>query len=521
MIRGSKRVVSNQPPAASFGIHNRFDIEVIDSATGRLKQEAKAYNVICNQLWTMLFARTYKYFSYIHYGSGDGTPAASDTSLFNYVGSEVASGETASIDYKKGVFSLRKQIQLAAATAAGVTITEVGIAYGTGASCLCTHAMLEDMNGNRVSIAKTDTDVVNIYATVYVHFNPNGYDGGHIRPVTCVTTRGLFAFLCGHNNTEFPDMMYLTKFDTLSIIPGSAGSRPSSDDTYDEGSGRYVAVTVAFDETNKTITFTPARLEASKYNLGGFRYLNLWRYSYSSAAANLYEPWCILRPGGTWFPGTRVTSEAVGTGDGSTVDYSLEFPFASDMRVYVDGVETTDFTYEYAPNTTGDLWRYMKVIHPDSTVDNHIDMIFSYYDTPYPRGQVLYNPASELGVGSVTCYACVEIYASNDLLEWDLVIPRTTTDTSNGSKRTLTIPTEYANSRYWKVISYTSVTGLDYSWPLFKAPSTFTGKTLHFNTPPAAGAVITVDYTTDTVAKNANHVFDLSVTIQLGEYSGE
>ena len=29
------------------------------------------------------------------------------------------------------------------------------------------HAMLKDMNGNQISIEKTDTDIINIYATVY------------------------------------------------------------------------------------------------------------------------------------------------------------------------------------------------------------------------------------------------------------------------------------------------------------------------------------------------------------------
>ena len=39
---------------------------------------------------------------------------------------------------------------------------------------LCTHALLQDMNGNNISIQKTNTDVINIYATVYLHFNQAG-----------------------------------------------------------------------------------------------------------------------------------------------------------------------------------------------------------------------------------------------------------------------------------------------------------------------------------------------------------
>ena len=46
-----------------------------------------------------------------------------------------------------------------------------------------------------------------------------------------------------------------------------------------------------------------------------------------------------------------------------------------------------------------------------------------------------------------------------------------------------------------------------------------TGKNIHFTTAPASGAVITADYHTPTIAKDTNHVFDLTVTIQLGEYT--
>jgi hypothetical protein len=46
-----------------------------------------------------------------------------------------------------------------------------------------------------------------------------------------------------------------------------------------------------------------------------------------------------------------------------------------------------------------------------------------------------------------------------------------------------------------------------------------TGYNVHFDTPPVDGAVITADYNTESIAKDINHVFDLSVVITLGEYS--
>jgi hypothetical protein len=42
---------------------------------------------------------------------------------------------------------------------------------------------------------------------------------------------------------------------------------------------------------------------------------------------------------------------------------------------------------------------------------------------------------------------------------------------------------------------------------------------IRFTTPPAEGAVITANYYTPVVAKDSDHVFDMSITIHLGEYT--
>ena len=44
-------------------------------------------------------------------------------------------------------------------------------------------------------------------------------------------------------------------------------------------------------------------------------------------------------------------------------------------------------------------------------------------------------------------------------------------------------------------------------------------KAVVFDAPPAPGAVITADYHTPVIAKDENHVFDVSMTIHCGEYT--
>ncbi|MEG2383851.1 MAG: hypothetical protein RSB39_09720, partial [Oscillospiraceae bacterium] len=61
-------------------IHNRFDVEVIDSRTGEVRQRAQGENIILNQFWDIFFSG-YTYFKGIAYGSGTNSPLVSDKVL--------------------------------------------------------------------------------------------------------------------------------------------------------------------------------------------------------------------------------------------------------------------------------------------------------------------------------------------------------------------------------------------------------------------------------------------------------
>ena len=90
MLLGTRRPIPNRAIpvkkiSVSVGLHNRFDIEVLDARTGELKQKAQAFNVICDALWNQIFSSfqgrpaTYAYFEYILFGTGSGTPAAASS----------------------------------------------------------------------------------------------------------------------------------------------------------------------------------------------------------------------------------------------------------------------------------------------------------------------------------------------------------------------------------------------------------------------------------------------------------
>lgn len=480
-------------------LHNRFDIEVIDAKTGEVKQRAQAFNVICNQLWTRLLSSNgMKYFAYIHYGTGSGTPSASDTSLFTYLGNAAAATDGSSCDYDNGYAYVRRSIQLAAETAVGATITEVGIGYGSAANTLCTHAMLQDMNGNPISITKTATDVINIYATVYVHWNPSAFAASGVHP-NLSWNRGLLTWLTGSESStaQYPNRIYL--LNSFNEQVRSSGWAP-------ENESAYLTPTIAYSTANKTITITMGRAGVNYANFSGLRRVVLSYYQ--NPATNTSRPFLDLHVGGAWYPHSTITNEAVGTGDGATKDFSLDFPFAHNATFYIDGVAQSGVTVDYAPNTTDFSYALIPYNYPDASDISVLPAGFRDYNPGNNISKcILYNPAYAVGLGSLRVFASGNIEASNDLSTWETI----GTMSSSG---TFTIPAEHQHHKYYRGWVGGSSDGI-----IATAPASFTGNVVHFSTPPANGAVITADYQCDCIAKDADHVFDLTVTLQLGEYT--
>ena len=151
--------------------HNRFDIEVYDSSTGRLKQKGSAENIVLDRMYTRL-CNLNSYFTQIVFGSGTGDLSPSRTTLFNSEGSKSATTE----EIIKGfpVSKWTRSITLMPEEYVGVELTEVGISEDS--TNINTHALIKDAEGNQLSIVKTDTDVVIIYATIFVELRDAGED---------------------------------------------------------------------------------------------------------------------------------------------------------------------------------------------------------------------------------------------------------------------------------------------------------------------------------------------------------
>ena len=313
-------------------IHNRFDVEVVDSTTGEVRQRVQAENVICNGYWPYLFGGGgSNYIAELIYGSGNGTPAATDTALFHAVGIQYISMAQKQTDSNN--YYIKGQIRLETSDANGVTITELGLCCSPNivisSYTLCTHAMLMDMNGNPVSIAKTATDIINIYATVFIRLSniPNG--------ISFVDNTGeYFKFVAGFDGHSIYTK-YVAAYDIAESEKYSAG----------------VYTITGATSSSKAVVFTIPRISASNANFsGGIASVRIGDY-YNSDKREFIK---LMVPG-AWYSGNNITGEAIGTGDGSTTTFATDFIHATKATVYVDGVAASGVTVTDASSVTNNI----------------------------------------------------------------------------------------------------------------------------------------------------------------------
>lgn len=487
MVRGMKRTLPKQAPKQSIetlnaqfnaSIHNRFDIEVIDACTGEIKQKAYAENIILNQLWTRMFnamAANRIWNNQIHWGTGTATPVATDTGLTTFGGyiTPVVDG-VPKYDPVTGIYAVKKKAVMTETVGVGSTISEVGIGYGTTAATGCTKALLKDMNGNTISILKTSTDIINIYATVYFHI-PEAYR----------------AFI------KFDTKNYFLKWAT------GTGDTPFYG-SYDIGlrisnlTGMGVALTL--DAATKKLTATFGRLAAANGNgIGGLYGLTY----YSSYYAESYNPTIKLDP--SWYVPAQITGEAIGTGDGTTVDFKTAFGEIQSATVYVNGVADNTVTVDF-----NRPWNYTNFAANLITIDEAGNEIAAML--PGVTGtHIWYNPYYEsIGLESISFTygdrGPQNCFASNDLVNW--------VNFQTSALLVMSVPTAYRRYKYFKLIGTGTANYMTASASDLTAAQQ---KNVHFATPPASGAVITIDYTPNVIAKDANHVFDLTMTFTFGE----
>ena len=202
-------------------IRNRFDIVCRDIKTGE-EQKYQAHNIVLDSMFTRLLNFD-SFFNYIRVGTGTGTLSPTRTSLFNDSGGKSAS----TVEAVRALPTSRRmrQIVLQPEEYVGHELTEVGVAYSSDPNSLVTHAFIEDSEGNQISIVKTDTMVVTIYATIFFELGElTSMYGGQWRWVTPLTRNELLNYLMGESYpTQTFRVSSVIDFRTDGTAPGSHG----------------------------------------------------------------------------------------------------------------------------------------------------------------------------------------------------------------------------------------------------------------------------------------------------------
>lgn len=482
-------------------MHNRFDFEVKDAITGEIKQKAYAENIILDQWWTRQMAGSGALAnSSIHVGSGTGVLAHDRISLFNFLGAKGGSNEEYTYTPEEGWISVKKSAQWIETELQNTAWSEVGIGYDGGSTHLCTHALIKDINGNPVSINKGTTDIITVYASVYAYYPITEFDSGSImipHPNTGLPSK-LFKWMLGLENTCI----------TARYISSGARLRGYNVGEVSAGGGNFSG-----DPVTKKISYVCSRIAAASGNLqGGIRGIT---FGDASGVPDMF-----VRIPCTAYPYSTITGESVGTGDGNEKDFKTTFPFVKNdesFKLYKNGLEqvyNTDYTVDFGIpyETDGKLDKHMiciflghQHIYPGSGVggatwEHDPDKEYSIYENPF---------YATYGIESIH-HGYSKIYCGDNVDgPWTLISDKPT------NSGTINIDAQYQNKRYWKAAVSGTIDG--FNWDSLICSALISKKNIHFVNAPALGDTITADYRTETIAKDVNHVFDMSYEVTFQE----
>ena len=531
-------------------LHNRWDVTVCDAETGEVKQKAVGFNVITDTFFKfrMGLISLDPYPTYglnrVYVGTGTGTPSASDTAMFNLLFRREFSSTTYHYEYPTSYAIF--EIKVNADEYNGQTFTEVGLAYyyvpnwGATSDHLCTHAILQDAEGNPIAIHKTDTDVVYIRATFYCTFTPTGWGDNGIYPEAAKNT--LVQWLL-----KGTDSLYVRSHR----FPLNYSSDMNADYIFSKqyrisnGQGHFETMT--FDLPEITIL-------DSEFNNHVVKNIGIEGYG------------AFQFPDSSVFSDYEVNRLFLGEGDGETTDFNIKCPCIKpgSAHIFVDDeelTEGTDFTVDYESNCNDNRENYytagmdlsMDTVKFGNLKEQTPSASTTTYDPLYygriHRGTNLYyyypqitaakpiwfdfgsaKECNRLRLDSRSSVTNADLNAvcieySNDNETWTAVSATWTNTLSATNIYCYRWKWDAVSARYWRIYW----TGKTYNLRLDQTLADHDGISginailylgrsvpgLHFTTPPAAGARIEASYLLNVPFKTENNLMRIACSVQL------
>lgn len=490
------------------GIKNKFTIVVEDIET-KEKREYTAHNIVLNSMWSRL-VNFQPFFVNIHFGTGSGTfDDPTRTSLYTHLGTKAATTEFQTRALPTSQW--RRKIVLNPEEYVGATITEIGVAYGSTASNLVTHAAPKDSEGNPIAIGpKKDTEIVTIYADMYFVLQENMY-GGKIKWVTPLANNELLSYLMGGSYPTQQFRVGKNKRDGNGVVSSFLGQ-----------SSNILPANWIKDITNKKVTTPVMRLGATIGNG------DIWEIGLGIS----YGTFRAVLPIDGVHKNYPIMNSAIGTGDGDKVNFDISHKpiVVSSETIYVNGVpQTRDVDYHIyhtAPKGENVLPNCIIASNSDGTRDIFptfdgstsgeyyiygLPEWFVYkFDNPQKVDGVSFFQGSEYNV-KVKGFQIEALILS----EWQTIFDGIVSSTTGWA--TFDFGQIYESTEFKITIksAWGGIQAKVFEISLLSAESH--EAPIVFLTPPPAGAVITADYTVDYIPKDEFHVLDLQAAIQYGE----
>lgn len=473
-------------------VHNRFDIEIRDKESGKLKQKGVAENMILDRAYSRIcnFAT---YFEYIHFGTGTGTPTPERTTLFTPLGYKAVTVDEKVKEYP--ISKVTKKITLAPEEYVGQTITEVGISEATNA--INTHALIKDAEGNPLSITKTDLDVLIIYATVFIE----------LQDANDVTF------------SKFIDNTLVNYFVSEVTINPNLRLGSIGESTPMGALGHYLGdfpLTRTPDIVNKKVKFsTRLGIENGNFDIREAELSDICRINLEDAVA--------------WNP-YNLKDISIGIGDGTTDTFDLKRYDISNAIIKVDGNIVSNYSLENLSGSNREHYPLWKMIRPGATNIDEALYKGCFIGMPQairPAWQRVIEIDSSTAVGRTlrlrvtggyhTSYGNVNgyIYVDGSFDGENYTLIHTAsghpTGGSTGLEYTLTDAYTHLRFRVDSMATGARAESIGFMNPLFNQPQ------IIFDTPPAANSLITADYTVPYIPKTSNYILDVNFELQFGE----
>lgn len=492
-------------------VHNRFDIEVSDAKTGKIKRRVTSYNIILDRYFTRLIDRSSK-IGYIHLGTGEGTPTVDRTSMFTFLGVKSATAVETVKAYPTSY--TRRKIVLSPSDYVGSRITEVGFGYSTSSSSAVTHSMLKDSEGNQIAIDKTDTDVLTIYATFYLTI------GGAVN--------GVYVLPSPDNNAIIAAVLE-DSYSKLDLILGAHNTLANADELDTRTLSSKSSITPVADQTNRKWQIPTTRWNYSEAN----------SHMVGSIGSPTMAAW--LLPNANIFPQITLSNLVVGVGDGTMTEFACPIPkiVPNTESIRVNGVLLTkdvDYTIDYNNNSAEYPELFVNTDSNNCTITGGASSTYyPYYpffvwgicrtgtNAINPSSPVIfdfgndivvnriYMPAGSISFGgSGSPNTAIGFDYSDDGESWTN-LHTTTAAAYNSISADIRLGTAIS-ARYWRITStYISTLGCG------RCPNILLGYVtpgLTFTTPPASGDAIEMDCKIDRPLKNENWVLDFGFSVQ-------